>query len=301
MSRFHTPKGTLRLWQYSFYPLFILGTVGACVLLLHKLNESYWFLIPLLIAGVVLPLVMVSEKRLPYRKGWQEHGKDSWADVVRTFVIFPLASLTVLLLLGVLKRRFHFYDAFQTNTTASFIAENIAFFLVSDFCYYWMHRAFHKVRVLWPFHAIHHGAKRVYAINSGKFHFVEAFSSSLAYFAPMLLLGASESAIVMVMTVSLVTGFLEHANIDFKAGVLNYIFNTAELHRWHHSIIRKESNRNFGKVLSVWDLCFGTFWFPKNQEVEEVGIHNAAIPDSFMEQLVYPFKRTEKQRTDSTI
>ena len=109
----------------------------------------------------------------------------------------------------------------------------------------------------------------------------------------MLLLGASEEAIVIAMTLSLVTGFLEHANIDFKAGVLNYVFNTAELHRWHHSVVMKESNSNYGKVLSFWDLCFGTFWFPGGKDVSEVGVKGEAIPASFMKQLVYPFRKTK--------
>lgn len=287
------PGPWLRFWQYAFYPLFIASTFGVCIFLLHRLPEIYWFLIPLGVTTVVLPLVMLSEKLLPYRASWQGTGEDSWADVIRTFVIFPMASLLVLLLLGMVKRHTGFFGeagGFSGNT-AFRIGENVLYFLASDLCYYWVHRAFHNVQLLWPFHAIHHGAKRVYAINSGKFHFVEAFVSGLAYFAPMLLLGASEYAIVLVVTVSLVTGFLEHANIDFKAGVLNYVFNTAELHRWHHSIERRESNSNFGKVLSVWDLVFGTFYFPKDKEVGEVGVRNSAVPTSFVKQLAYPFRK----------
>ena len=296
MNNAHTRNRFLVIWQYCFYPLFIISSVVICLLLLNGISKEYWFLIPLIITALILPPVMLSEKLLPYRKTWQGSQKDSWTDLIRTFIIFPLASLLVLYLLSIIKREYYFYNApyNYTSNPLLFIGENLVFFLASDFFYYWTHRAFHSIRFLWPFHAIHHGAKRVYAINSGKFHFLEAFCSSLAYFTPMLLLGASEDAIVLVMTLSLVTGFLEHANINFKAGVLNYIFNTAELHRWHHSVVMKESNSNFGKVLSIWDICFGTFWFPRNKHVQEVGINDEVIPNAFIKQLVYPFKKSRK-------
>jgi len=207
-----------------------------------------------------------------------------------------LSSLLILYLLSIVKQHYTFFSApFDSiSSPVLFIGQNLVLFAVSDFFYYWVHRAFHRSPALWPFHAIHHGARRVYSINSGKFHFLEACCSNLAYFTPMLILGASEDAIVLVTTLSLATGFLEHANINFKAGVLNYIFNTAELHRWHHSIVIRESNTNFGKVLSIWDICFGTFWFPKDKAVEDVGVKGEAIPVSFMSQLRYPFRKSRK-------
>lgn len=292
-------KRVLVFGQCSFYPLFILSAITVSLLLLKGLDKEYWFLIPLMMTGLMLPIVMLFEKLLPYRKAWKGSQNDSWTDGIRTFIIFPLATLLVLLLLSIIKDHFNFFKSTYNNSRnpVLFFIENLLFFLASDFFYYWTHRAFHSIGYLWPFHVIHHGAKRVYAINSGKFHFVEAFCSSLAYFAPMLLFGASEEAIVLIMTLSLVTGFLEHANINFKAGKLNYLFNTAELHRWHHSVIVKESNSNFGKVLSIWDICFGTFFFPKNKDVKVVGIANEDIPDSFLKQLIYPFKKSNRSKS----
>lgn len=282
--------------QYSFYPVFLLGTLLLSIVLLEEVARDYWFLIPAMMTAIVLPPLMLAEKKLPYRADWQGAKKDSLTDIIRTFVIFPVATLLALFVLSIIKKHYPL-DVFSYSPgsgTVRFIGFNLLFFLVSDFCYYWVHRAFHRARLLWPFHAIHHGAKRVYSINSGKFHFLEACVSSLAYFSPMLILGASEDAIVLAMTLSLVTGFLEHANINFRAGILNYVFNTAELHRWHHSTIIRESNTNFGKMLSVWDLCFGTFWFPRDKGVAEVGIENEAIPDGFMKQLTYPFKKPKR-------
>jgi sterol desaturase/sphingolipid hydroxylase (fatty acid hydroxylase superfamily) len=34
---------------------------------------------------------------------------------------------------------------------------------------------------------------------------------------------------------------------------------TLDLHLIHHSVAHKETNSNFGAVLSIWDRLFGTF------------------------------------------
>src|SRR5690606_33099298 len=88
--------------------------------------------------------------------------------------------------------------------------------LCCEFFYYWFHRFCHKIPMLWRFHVVHHGAQRVYWINSGRFHLVEAFFSSMIYFLPLVFLGTGPEVIIMVITFSSITGFMEHVNIDFK-------------------------------------------------------------------------------------
>ena len=39
---------------------------------------------------------------------------------------------------------------------------------------------------------------------------------------------------------------------------LSYIVITPALHRVHHSTLRSEHDSNYGIVLSVWDILFGT-------------------------------------------
>ena len=115
----------------------------------------------------------------------------------------------------------------------------------------------------------------------------------MIYFSPLIFIGSTPEVTVLVLTFSSITGFLEHLNIDFKAGIFNYVFNTAQHHRWHHSKVIIESNKNFGKALIIWDILFGTFYLPKDRDVQEVGIIGRPVSDKFLKQLTYPFEKDE--------
>merc|ERR1739848_771745 len=51
--------------------------------------------------------------------------------------------------------------------------------LVSDFFAYWQHRMTHLSELLWPFHAVHHHALRLYSVNTIRFHLVDMLVRSL--------------------------------------------------------------------------------------------------------------------------
>ena len=42
-------------------------------------------------------------------------------------------------------------------------------------------------------------------------------------------------------------------------GALRSIVVTPDMHRVHHSVIRRETDSNYGFALSVWDRMFGTY------------------------------------------
>ena len=53
--------------------------------------------------------------------------------------------------------------------------------------------------------------------------------------------------------------FFHHSNLSFPGERwLSYIIITPHLHRLHHSTLREEHDSNYGIVLSIWDLMFGT-------------------------------------------
>jgi sterol desaturase/sphingolipid hydroxylase (fatty acid hydroxylase superfamily) len=71
--------------------------------------------------------------------------------------------------------------------------------------------------------------------------------------------------------------------------VLSYVFNTPDLHRWHHSKVRDEGDRNYGENLVLFDLLFGTFYLPASrQPPADIGIHQI-MPPTFLGQLKAPF------------
>ena len=81
-----------------------------------------------------------------------------------------------------------------------------------------------------------------------------------------------------------------------RFGVLSYIFNTPELHRWHHSMDLSEGNRNYGENLAVWDLLFGTYHNPRHRRPPTVIGIPERMPADFLGQLAAPFRFQRLQR-----
>lgn len=157
---------------------------------------------------------------------------------------------------------------------------------------YWPHRLLHEVPWLWRFHAVHHNPERVYWLNATRAHPVEIVFRGFVNVIPLAIAGASEELLALVALTNSVLGLFQHANVDFRMGVLTWIFSVGEMHRWHHSVNIEEANHNYGSNFLVWDIVFGT-WYrdPGSRGPEVVGIKNDFLPKSWWGQLPAPFRK----------
>ncbi len=161
--------------------------------------------------------------------------------------------------------------------------------LIADFLRYWLHVASHNTTLLWQLHAVHHSPQKLYWLNVGRFHPVEKTMQFLFDSLPFIILGVGEEVLAMYFVFYAANGYFQHSNVYLKMGFLNYIISSAELHRWHHSIKAHEANRNYGNNIIIWDLLFGTYFFPKDRSVGDLGLKNRNYPATFLEQMKTPF------------
>jgi sterol desaturase/sphingolipid hydroxylase (fatty acid hydroxylase superfamily) len=124
----------------------------------------------------------------------------------------------------------------------------------------------------------------------GRFHPVDKGLQFIFDALPFIILGVSEQVLALYFVFYAVNGFFQHSNIRLHFGWLNYVVSSAELHRWHHSRLKAESDRNYGNNLIVWDLLFGTRFLPADRKVSELGLTAVTYPDSFWRQMFEPFK-----------
>jgi sterol desaturase/sphingolipid hydroxylase (fatty acid hydroxylase superfamily) len=131
-------------------------------------------------------------------------------------------------------------------------------FVADDFCYYWSHRAAHRIPLLWASHVVHHGSTRfnlgVAARNSwtgGLFDWL--------FWMPLALCGFSPVMLVTMQGFSLIWQFLIHSAYGGRLGPLGAALNTPSHHRVHHGRNPAYVDHNFGGTLIVWDRLFGTF------------------------------------------
>jgi sterol desaturase/sphingolipid hydroxylase (fatty acid hydroxylase superfamily) len=170
--------------------------------------------------------------------------------------------------------------------------------LIADFFRYWLHRLSHEWMPLWRLHAVHHSPHKLYSMNVGRFHPLEKSIQFIFDALPFIILGITENILALYFVFYSINGFFQHCNIKIYLGPLNYVISGPELHRWHHSVKIKESNKNFGNNLIVWDLLFGTWHLPKTKKVDQLGLINRNYPLGLIEQLKSPFINGLDQEKD---
>ncbi|MBB1380977.1 sterol desaturase family protein, partial [Shewanella sp. SR41-2] len=138
--------------------------------------------------------------------------------------------------------------------------------IAQDFCYYWFHRASHRIRWMWAAHVVHHSSENM--------NFSTAFRQSLMYplagkwpfWLPLVVLGFDPNWVVFAVLLNLGLQFFVHTQAIKSLGPLELIFNTPSHHRVHHGRNPQYIDKNYAGVLIIWDKMFGTF----EPEVETV-------------------------------
>ena len=160
--------------------------------------------------------------------------------------------------------------------------------VAAEFGLYWAHRFSHEHKLIWRMHAIHHSVKKLWFVNSGRFHFLVSLWKILLGMACLIALGAPMEVVQWLSAITAFIGMMTHCNIEMRFGPLNYIFNTPELHRWHHSKDLREGDKNYSENVMIWDLLFGTYFNENRRPPVDIGIPEY-MPPTFWKQLAWPF------------
>jgi sterol desaturase/sphingolipid hydroxylase (fatty acid hydroxylase superfamily) len=135
-------------------------------------------------------------------------------------------------------------------------------FMILDLVIYLQHVVFHHVPVLWRLHRMHHADLDIDVSTGGRFHPLEILLSMLIKIATVVLFGIPPVAVVIFEVVLNATSMFNHSNVAMPVWldrILRLVVVTPDMHRVHHSIIRRETNSNFGFNLPWWDRLFGTY------------------------------------------
>ncbi len=250
---------------------------------------------PTLVLALTGCVVLATECALPHRAAWNRSHGDVGVDLAHV-VSVSLASFAAQALVP---------RALAPLATAlaplgterlwpehwPLLAQLPLALVAAEFFQYWSHRLSHEWEPLWRLHATHHSAPRLYFLNAARFHPLDIAIDTAAGLIPLVLLSCPAGVIASFALFTGVFGYLQHANVRVALGPLNYVFSMAELHRWHHAQNLREANTNYGSNLIVWDLVFGTFFWPRDRTPpERIGIPAlSAFPQTYWGQLASPF------------
>lgn len=137
--------------------------------------------------------------------------------------------------------------------------------LGDDFCYYWYHRAGHRVRMVWAAHINHH--------SSTYFNLSTALRQSWTtgifkpwFYLPLAFMGFHPILILAAQSISLIYQFWVHTEFIGRLGPLEWVMNTPSHHRVHHGANKQYVDKNYAGIFIIWDRLFGTFE-PERQKV----------------------------------
>jgi len=134
--------------------------------------------------------------------------------------------------------------------------------LIFDLLIYTQHVLFHKVSPLWKIHRVHHTDTGFDATTGVRFHPLELLLSSLLKIIGVLILGPAVVAVIVYEILLNSFSLVTHGNTGLPFGLdraVRKVLVTPDMHRIHHSIHKRETDSNYGNVLSCWDRIFGTY------------------------------------------
>ena len=134
--------------------------------------------------------------------------------------------------------------------------------LLLDLAIYLQHVLMHRVPLLWRLHRVHHADLDIDMTTGSRFHTLEIIVSMLIKWVVIFLLGPALLAVLIFETLLNGMAVFNHANVRLPGTIdrlLRLLLITPDVHRVHHSILRHETNSNYGFNLSIWDRAFGTY------------------------------------------
>ncbi len=135
----------------------------------------------------------------------------------------------------------------------------LLFFLGLEFCYYWFHRAAHRVRWFWATHGVHHSTNGYNLSVAYRFGWTGALTGMAVFYVPLIWIGFSPAIVFTSLSLNLLYQFWLHVDWIPRLGVLEWVLNTPSHHRVHHAANAEYIDGNYGGVLIVFDRLFGTF------------------------------------------
>lgn len=287
------PAGRLaNLLSWLLWPLlYSLGLYG-CHLALASAHPLAWFNVVYL---ALILVIAVLERLMPYEQQWLLADGETGSNLAHTVFTKGLVQIGAALAATVSMAA---ASTLQPATAPALslwpshwplLPQVVLGLVIAELGLYVAHRVAHEWPAFWRFHALHHSVTRLWVINTGRFHIVDTCFKGVLGQIPLYLLGAPLPVFLWISAVTAVTGLLTHCNVVMRTGVLDWVFSTPALHRWHHSKVLPEGNRNYGENLVLWDQLFGTYHNPPRRPPVDIGIPGQ-IARGFVAQLLQPFQ-----------
>jgi sterol desaturase/sphingolipid hydroxylase (fatty acid hydroxylase superfamily) len=143
----------------------------------------------------------------------------------------------------------------------------LLYVVIIDFSEYWRHRFQHRFGWWWALHSLHHAQRQMTFWTDDRNHLIDDLIAGFWFAGVAVLIGVPPGQFPLLLLVMRVMESLSHANVRLDFGPFRRLVVSPHFHRVHHALDHDEGvgarahGVNFGVLLPVWDILFGTARF----------------------------------------
>lgn len=251
----------------------------------------------LLLLGLIFVVALVAESFWPLRNKTQPKATRlvrnlSVAAVSMAFVRFAFLPFEIWAADFVTQEKLGFMNLISLNTVTKVLVSLV----LLEYTFYGWHYLNHKIPFLWRFHNVHHIDLDLDVSTASRFHFGELAFSSVFRIGQIFLIGIDVPTLLLFETVITAFAQFHHANIRLPKkldSLLSAFIMTPKLHGIHHSVIREETDSNYGTVFTIWDRVHRTLkiGIPQNEIVIGVPSYLNLKDQTLASILLMPFQK----------
>jgi len=166
--------------------------------------------------------------------------------------------------------------------------------LIGDFFYYWWHRLSHRP-FLWQSHKLHHMDPNLDVLTNMRDSWGDALSTVFIQNLPIAILFKLDSlqAVETGGLLGIILGsysYFFHTNIRLQYGKAGVVIVGPQWHRIHHSRLPEHRDKNFAAMFPLWDILFGTNYYPACGEFPPTGVDGEKEVQSLREATTFALR-----------
>jgi len=162
--------------------------------------------------------------------------------------------------------------------------------VVTDLWAYLLHRAQHRFPVLWAMHSLHHSAEALSIITGVRHFWLEGAINTAAFSLLGIIFKTPPEVVAFVALLYILPDGLAHTNVRLSLGRFALWLNNPQYHRIHHSVEPQHRDKNFCKMLPIFDVIFGTAWKPGKDEFPETGLVSREKATGIVDGIIWPVR-----------
>ena len=173
-------------------------------------------------------------------------------------------------------------------------------FFAYTFYDYFTHVLYHRVRLFWCFHSVHHSVQHMNSSAGFRASVLDVFSLNI-FLLLLPLCGIHPLVYFIIYSIHKFWGMFIHVNERFvnKIGLLEYLLVSPSNHHLHHASNAAYIDKNYGEFVPWYDMLFGTY--VQEKEKPRYGTVSVQKELGFWESQLFEFRRlgADLKTTDS--